>query len=84
MKSFFTKIFALALLLGVISCGKDDLRQYDALQYKNAIENLNDPYLLSSILTKTTLFYQDLGWGTTRLPGAVQYTERNYQGGDNY
>jgi hypothetical protein len=84
MKSFFTKIFALALLLGVISCGKEDLRQYDALQYKNAIENLNDPYLLSSILTKTTLFYQDLGWGTTRLPGAVQYTERNYQGGDNY
>ena len=84
MKSFVTKIFAIALLLGVVSCGKDDLRQYDALQYKNAIENMNDPYLLSSILTKTTLFYQDLGWGTTRLPGAVQYTERNYQGGDNY
>ena len=84
MKSFVTKIFAIVLLLGVVSCGKDDLRQYDALQYKNAIENMNDPYLLSSILTKTALFYQDLGWGTTRLPGAVQYTERNYQGGDNY
>jgi len=83
MKSFLTRIFAVTLLLGVFSCSKDALRQYDALQYKNAIENLNDPYLLSSILKKTTLFYQDMGWGNTRLPGAVQYTGRNYQGGDN-
>jgi len=83
MKSYLTKTFAFILLLGVVSCGKDDLRQYDALQQKNAVENLNDPYLLSSIITKTTLFYQNIGWGTTMLPGAAQYTERNYQGGDN-
>jgi len=83
MKSFLTKIVAVTLLLGVFSCSKDALRQYDALQYKNAIENLNDPYLLSSILKKSTLFYQDMGWGNTKLPGAVQYTGRNYQGGDN-
>lgn len=83
MKSFLTKIVAVTLLLGVVSCGKDALRQYDALQYKNAIENLNDPYLLSSIQKKTALFYQDIGWGNTKLPGAVQYTMRNYQGGDN-
>jgi len=39
---------------------------------------------LSSIIKKTSLFYQDMGWGATKLPGAVQYTMRNYQGGDNY
>ncbi len=83
MKSYFTKTFAIILLIGVVSCSKDDLRQYDALQQKNAVENLNDPYLLSSIIKKSTLFYQDMGWGTSKLPGAVQYTMRNYQGGDN-
>jgi len=83
MKSYLTKTFAIILLIGVVSCSKDDLRQYDALQQKNAVENLNDPYLLSSIITKTTLFYQNIGWGTTMLPGAAQYTERNFQGGDN-
>ncbi len=83
MKSYLTKAIALFLLLGVVSCSKDDLRQYDALQQKNAVESLNDPYLLSSILTKTTLFYQNMNWGSTMLPGAVQYTERNFQGGDN-
>ena len=83
MKSYLTKAIALFLLLGVVSCSKDDLRQYDALQQKNAVESLNDPYLLSSILTKTTLFYQNMNWGNTMLPGAVQYTERNFQGGDN-
>ncbi len=83
MKSYLTKTFATLLFIGVISCNKDDLRQYDALQQKNAVESLNDPYLLSSILTKTTLFYQNMNWGSTMLPGAVQYTERNFQGGDN-
>ena len=83
MKSYLLKTFVIILLAGVVSCSKDDLRQYDALQQKNAVENLNDPYLLSSVITKTALFYQDMGWGTTMLPGAVQYTERNYQGGDN-
>lgn len=84
MKSFIIKTIVITFLIGVVSCSKDDLRQYDVIQQKNAIENLNDPYLLSSILVKTTKFYQDMGWGTTKLPGAVQYTMRNYQGGDNY
>lgn len=83
MKSYLTKAFALFLLLGVVSCSKDDLRQYDALQQKNAVESLNDPYLLSSIIKKTALFYQDRGFGASQLPGAVQHMERNYQGGDN-
>lgn len=83
MKSYLTKAFALFLLLGIVSCSKDDLRQYDALQQKNAVESLNDPYLLSSIIKKTSLFYQDMGFGNSKLPGAVQYCERNYQGGDN-
>ncbi len=83
MKSYLTKAFALFLLMVVISCSKNDLRQYDALQQKNAVESLNDPYLLSSILTKTTLFYQNMNWGSTQLPGAVQFTGRNFQGGDN-
>ena len=84
MKSFLAKIFIPALFLGFVSCSKDALRQDDLLQQKNAIESLNDPFLLSSILKKSCLFYQDRGWGNTMLPGAVQYTMRNYQGGDNY
>ncbi len=83
MKSYITKALAIFLLLGVLSCSKDDLRQYDALQQKNAVESMNDPYLLSSIIKKTTLFYQDRGWGSSMLPSAVQQMQRNYQGGDN-
>ncbi len=83
MKSYLTIAVAISLLMGVISCNKDDLRQYDALQQKNAVESLNDPYLLSSIIKKSSLFYQDMGFGASKLPGAVQYCERNYQGGDN-
>lgn len=83
MKSYLTKTFAIILLIGVVSCSKDDLRQYDALQQKNAVENINDPYLLSSIIKKSSLFYQDMGWGQSKLPGAAQYCVRNYQGGDN-
>ncbi|MEI6677119.1 MAG: SusD/RagB family nutrient-binding outer membrane lipoprotein [Mariniphaga sp.] len=83
MKSYLTKALALFLLIGIVSCSKDDLRQYDALQQKNAVESLNDPYLLSSIIKKTSLFYQDMGFGASKLPGAVQYCERNYQGSDN-
>lgn len=83
MKSYLTKAFALFLLIGIVSCSKDDLRQYDALQQKNAVESLNDPYLLSSIIKKSSLFYQDMGFGQSKLPGAVQYCERNYQGSDN-
>jgi|WetSurMetagenome_2_1015567.scaffolds.fasta_scaffold06355_2 hypothetical protein len=84
MKPNLTKIFVVILLTGIVSCSKDDLRQYDLLQQKNAVESLNDPYLLSSIIKKSSIFYQDMGWGNTRLPGAAQYTMRNYQGGDNY
>lgn len=84
MNSYFTKAFAIVLVMGIISCSKDDLRQYDLKQQKDAVESLNDPYLLSSIIKQTTLFYQDRGWGSTKLPGAVQYTMRNFQGGDNY
>ena len=83
MKSYLKKAFIIFLLLGAVSCSKDDLRQYDTLQQKNAIQSLEEKFLLSSILTKTTLFYQNMNWGTTMLPGAVQYTERNFQGGDN-
>ena len=84
MNSYFTKAFAIVLVMGIVSCSKDDLRQYDLKQQKDAVESLNDPYLLSSIIKQTTLFYQDRGWGSTKLPGAVQYTMRNFQGGDNY
>jgi hypothetical protein len=84
MKSYLTKIFLIIFITAFISCSKDDLRQFDLTQQKNAVESLNDPYLLSSIIKKTALFYQDRGWANTKLPGAVQYTMRNYQGGDNY
>jgi Starch-binding associating with outer membrane len=84
MKSYLKKIFVIVILVGLISCSKDALRQNDLLQQKDAIESLNDPFLLSSIIKKSCLFYQDRGWGITQLPGAVQYTMRNYQGGDNY
>jgi len=84
MKSYISIFFVLSLLVALSSCSKDALRQEDLLKQKNAVENLNDPFLLSSIIKKTTLFYQERGWGDTRLPGAVQYTMRNYQGGDNY
>jgi hypothetical protein len=84
MNSYFTKAFAIVLVMGIVSCSKDDLRQYDLKQQKDAVESLNDPYLLSSIIKQTSLFYKDRGWGSTKLPGAVQYTMRNFQGGDNY
>jgi hypothetical protein len=83
MKSYITKILVLTLLIGIVSCSKDALRQDDLLKQKNAQENLNDYFLLSSIIEKTSLFYQGMGWSDTRFPGAVQFTERNYQGGDN-
>jgi hypothetical protein len=84
MKSYISIFFVLSLLIALSSCSKDALRQEDLLKQKNAVENMNDPFLLSSIIKKTTLFYEDRGWGDTRFPGAVQYTMRNYQGGDNY
>ncbi len=83
MKSFLKKVFVITLLIGFVSCSEDELRQYDLQQQKDAVESLNDPYLLSSILKKTSIFYQNMGWGNTRLPGAAQFTVRNFQGGDN-
>jgi Starch-binding associating with outer membrane/Susd and RagB outer membrane lipoprotein len=85
MKSFIKKIGALVMLsCFAVSCGKDALRSYDAQQQLNAVEDVNDPFLLSSIIMQTSLFYAGLGYDNSRLPGAVQYMERNFQGGDNY
>ncbi len=84
MRKILPKILLFAALVATVgSCSKDALRSYDAQQQLNAVENVNDPFLLSSITKNTSLFYQSLGWGDTRFPGAVQYTERNFQGGDN-
>ena len=85
MKPYMTKIFVFLLIVGLVSsCSKDALRESDILQQKDAVESLNDPFLLSSIIKKTTLFYDNQGFSVSKLPGAVQYMERNYQGGDNY
>ncbi len=85
MKSLIKKLGALVLLsCFAASCGKDALRSYDAQQQLNAVEDVNDPFLLSSIIKDAVLFYQVRGFDDTRLPGAVQYTERSFQGGDNY
>ncbi len=78
------QIMSALLFLGIVSCSKDALREYDTLQEKDAVESLNDPYLLSSLIKKTTLFYSGQAYSTTKLPGAVQYIVRNYQGSDNY
>jgi len=85
MKPYLTKIFVLFFILSFVSsCSKDSLRENDTLQEKDAVESLNDPFLLSSIIKKTTLFYSVQGYSESVLPGAVQYMERNYQGGDNF
>jgi hypothetical protein len=83
MKSFIKKIGALVLLYCFASCSKDALRTYDTRQQLDAVEDVNDPFLLSSIIKKTTLFYAGMGYDNSRLPGAVQYMGRNFQGGDN-
>ena len=84
MKSLSIKVAIIVLVTGFASCSKDALRTYDTEQQLNAVESVNDPFLLSSIIKQTALFYQGLGYGDSRLPGAVQYMERNFQGGDNY
>lgn len=84
MKSFITKTFIIILLVGVTSCSKDALRSNDILQQLNATESVNDPFLLSSVIKQTALFYQNMGYADSKLPCAVQYMERNFQGGDNY
>ncbi len=84
MRLFLIKVCAIFLLLFGASCSKDALRSPDSLQQLNAIEAVNDPYLLSSVIKQTALFYQNMGYENSRLPSAVQYMERNYQGSDNY
>lgn len=84
MKKYILKIAAIFLFGAIVSCSKDSLRSYDTQQQLDAVESVNDPFLLSSIIKQTTLFYQGLGYDNSKLPGAVQYMERNFQGGDNY
>lgn len=84
MKSSLKFFATLLLLTGMVSCSQDELRSFDALQQKNAVESVNDPYLLASIIKQTTTFYQKMGYDTRRLPGAVQHMESNYQSGDNF
>jgi hypothetical protein len=83
MKSLIAKISVIILMGGILSCSKDVLREYDQLQQKDAVESVNDPFLLSSIIKQTTLFYQNQGYSESKLPSAVQYMVRNYQGSDN-
>jgi len=83
MKKFILKLSAIFLFAGIASCSKDALRSYDTQQQMDAVESVNDPFLLSSIIKQTSLFYQGLGYDNSKLPGAVQYMERNFQGGDN-
>ncbi len=83
MKKYINKIFIVLLIGAITSCSEDILREYDTLQQKDAVEEVNDPFLLSSIIKKTALFYQDQAYSTTKLPGAVQFIVRNYQGSDN-
>ncbi len=83
MKQYIKSIFILLLLGAVVSCSEDSLREYDIKQQKDAVESVNDPFLLSSIIKKTTIFYQNQGFTASKLPGAVQYMVRNVQGGDN-
>jgi hypothetical protein len=85
MKSIKIKLFVTLAFVGIaFSCSKDALREYDTVQQLNAKESLNDPFLLSSILKQTSKYYSAQGFSTTSFPGAVQYIEKNYQGGDNY
>ena len=84
MKSFLIKTFVIFAVVTIASCSKDALRNDDILKQLDATESVNDPFLLSSIIKKTALFYQERGYENSKLPGAVQYMERNFQGGDNY
>ena len=55
MKPFF-KTFAAILLAGVFSCSDDELRIADTVQQLDAVESVNDPYLLASVIKQTSLF----------------------------
>ncbi|AYQ34494.1 SusD/RagB family nutrient-binding outer membrane lipoprotein [Runella sp. SP2] len=85
MKSYI-KIFAFsALLTGITtSCSEDELRVVDTVQQLDAVESVNDPFLLASVIKQTSLFYQNMGFDNRRLPSAVQHMQSNYQSGDNF
>ncbi|ULQ54146.1 SusD/RagB family nutrient-binding outer membrane lipoprotein [Flavihumibacter fluvii] len=83
MKSLILKSLAVVLLATGASCSKDALREYDKKQQLDAVESVNDPFLLSSVIKQTSLFYQGFGYDNSKLPSAVQYMQRNFQGGDN-
>lgn len=84
MRSYIFKICILVTVATITSCSKNALRTEDRLEELNAIESVNDNFLLSSIIKKTTVFYEKLSYDNTKLPGAVQYIVRNFQGGDNF
>ncbi|HEY6977827.1 MAG TPA: SusD/RagB family nutrient-binding outer membrane lipoprotein [Chitinophagaceae bacterium] len=84
MKSIIIKSIIILFVLSVASCSKDALRNDDLLRQLDATESVNNSFLLASIIKQTSLFYQQMGYENSRLPGAVQYMERNFQGGDNY
>ena len=67
MKSFSIKVFAIVFIISVASCSKDALRTDDSLQQLDAVEDVNDAYLLSSVIKQTALFYQKIG--LSRSPG---------------
>lgn len=83
MKPIF-KTFAAILLAGVFSCSDDELRIADTVQQLDAVESVNDPYLLASVIKQTSLFYQNMSFDNRRLPSAVQHMQSNYQSGDNF
>lgn len=83
MKYCIRILFVMALL-GTVSCSEDELRKDDTLQRMDAVESVNDPYLLASIIMKTSLFYEKQAFDNRRLPGATQHMESNYQSSDNY
>jgi hypothetical protein len=56
MKSFSIKVLAIVLMASVASCSKDALRTSDSLQQLDAVEDVNDAYLLSSVIKQTALF----------------------------
>lgn len=84
MINIIFRIIILFLITTIVSCSKDALRTEDRLEELNAIESVNDNFLLASIIKQSTLFYQKMGYDNTKLPGAVQYIVRNFQGGDNF
>ena len=53
MKSFSIKVVAIVLMATVASCSKDALRVADSLQQLDAVESVNDPFLLSSVIKQT-------------------------------